>query len=144
MKMLIVHITLCIALIAVVPVQAQEPLAIVVNKNNPVDKITRSELIDLFMGKYVAFPDDSIATPVELTGEHLTKISFYQGLVGMPLSRVNAYWSRLHFTGRKRTAVFKNNETELINYIASNEHAIGYMPKSLVTGKLKVVYILNE
>jgi len=125
-------------------IQAQEPIAVVVNKANPVDQLTRSELIDLFMGKYVAFPDDSKAMPVELKGENDLKVNFYQNLVGMPLSRVNAYWSRLRFTGRKRVAIFQANEADLVDYIIANEQAIGYVPQSLITEDLKVVYILNE
>lgn len=125
-------------------VQAKEPIAVVVNKANPTNELSRSELIDLFMGKYVAFPNDVKAIPVELTSDHKIKIEFYQNLVGMPLSRVNAYWSRLRFTGRKRTAVFRSNENDLIAFIIANEHAIGYVPQSLITEDLKVVYILNE
>lgn len=125
-------------------VYGQEPLAVVVNKDNPVDELSRSELIDLFMGKYVAFPNDTKAIPVELEGEHEVKIKFYQNLVGMPLSRVNAYWSRLRFTGRKRSAVFQLNENDLIAFIIANEQAIGYVPESFITEDLKVVYILNE
>jgi len=137
-------LTIVLLLLPITSVQAVEPLAVVVNKANPVDKMTRSELIDLFMGKYVAFPDDNKALPVELKGEHDIKVHFYQKLVGMPLSRVNAYWSRLRFTGRKRVAILQANEAELIDYIIANEQAIGYVPKSLITEDLKVVYILNE
>jgi ABC-type phosphate transport system substrate-binding protein len=126
------------------PVLAKEPLVVVVNKDNPVEQLSRSELIDLFMGKYVAFPNDIKAIPVELNSDHQIKIEFYQNLVGMPLSRVNAYWSRLRFTGRKRAAVFKSNENDLIAFIAANKQAIGYVPQSLITKDLKVVYILNE
>ncbi|PKI16391.1 hypothetical protein [Colwellia sp. 12G3] len=128
----------------VLSVSAQEPLVVVVNKNNTVEKLSRSELIDLFMGKYVAFPNDVKAIPVELDGDHKIKVDFYQNLVGMPMSRVNAYWSRLRFTGRKRDAVFKQNENDLIDFIIANEQAIGYVPESLITEDLKVVYILNE
>lgn len=137
-------LTVALFILSIASVQAQEPLAVVVNKANPIDKLTRSELIDLFMGKYVAFPDDSKAMPVELKGEHDIKVNFYQNLVGMPLSRVNAYWSRLRFTGRKRVAVFQSNEADLVDYIIANEQAIGYVPQSLITEDLKVVYILNE
>ncbi|WP_057829925.1 hypothetical protein [Colwellia sp. TT2012] len=136
-------IILMLALLSVI-VQAQEPIAVVVNKINPVDELSRSELIDLFMGKYVAFPNDSKAIPVELKGDHAIKVKFYKNLVGMPLSRVNAYWSRLRFTGRKRAAVFQSNEDDLIAFIIANEQAIGYVPQSLITDDLKVVYILNE
>ncbi len=144
MKYLNQIITVLLLGLTISSVKAQEPLAVVVNKDNPIDKITRSELIDLFMGKYVAFPDDRKAIPVELTGEHEIKVKFYQNLVGMPLSRVNAYWSRLRFTGRKRVAVFQSNEVDLIGFISANEQAIGYVPQSLITEDLKVVYILNE
>lgn len=137
-------IAILILLLFAFSVNAQEPLAVVVHKNNPIEQLSRSELIDLFMGKYVAFPNDVKAIPVELNGDHEVKVEFYQNLVGMTLSRVNAYWSRLHFTGRKRAAVFKLSESEIINFIMTNEQAIGYMPKSLITDDLKVVYILNE
>ena len=96
------------------------------------------------MGKYVAFPNDVKAIPVELTGDNKLKVEFYKSLVGMPLSRVNAYWSRLRFTGRKREAIFKPNENDLINFIVTNEQAIGYLQQSLITDDLKVVYTLNE
>ncbi|MFT6249594.1 MAG: ABC-type phosphate transport system substrate-binding protein [Cognaticolwellia sp.] len=128
----------------IVSAQAEESLAVVVNKANPVDELSRSELIDLFMGKYVAFPNDVKAIPVELKGDHKVKADFYRDLVGMHLSRVNAYWSRLRFTGRKRAVVFKSNENDLIAFIIANERAIGYLPRSLITEDLKVVYILNE
>jgi ABC-type phosphate transport system substrate-binding protein len=136
--------TLLLLTLFIFSAHAQESLAVVVNKANPVNELSRSELIDLFMGKYVAFPNDVKAIPVELIGDHETKVDFYQYLVGMPLSRVNAYWSRLRFTGRKRAAVFKSNENDLITFIIANERAIGYVPQSLITEDLKVVYILNE
>lgn len=125
-------------------VNAKEPLVVVVNKSNPIESLSKSELIDLFMGKYVAFPNNSRAIPVELEGDHQQKIDFYKKLVGMPLSSVNAYWSRLRFTGRKRAAIFKENEDELIAFIIANKQAIGYVPHSLINKDLKVIYIFDE
>jgi len=142
MRVFIFSIT--ILLLGSAQAKSADPLVVVVHKDNPVKQLSRSELIDLFMGKYVAFPDDSKAIPVELEGEHEIKIAFYGQLVGMSLSRVNAYWSRLRFTGRKRAAVFQPDEVELVDYIITNKQAIGYIPKSLITKNLKVVYILNE
>jgi ABC-type phosphate transport system substrate-binding protein len=144
MKKINQAIAILLSALFIISVQAAEPIAVVVNKANPISELSRSELIDLFMGKYVAFPNDVKAIPVELNGDHKIKIEFYQNLVGMPLSRVNAYWSRLRFTGRKRSTVLKPNENDLIAFIIANEHAIGYVSHSLITDDLKVVYILNE
>lgn len=138
-------ISLFILLIVLtVSVQAKDTIVVVVNKANPIESLSQSELIDLFMGKYVAFPDDSKARPVELKGNPTVKAEFYRSLVGMPLSSVNAYWSRLHFTGRKRVAIFKENEQGLIAFIVANKQAIGYLPQSHLNENLKVIYILNE
>lgn len=144
--MLRLHQSIMISFFALfaVPASAQEPLAVVVNKSNPIDTLSRSELIDLFMGKYVAFPNNSKAIPVELEGDHVLKVKFYKNLVDMPLSSVNAYWSRLRFTGRKRVAILKDNEKEVIAFIMANEQAIGYVPHSLINKDLKVIYIFNE
>ena len=133
---------LLLALFAV-SIGAQERLVVVVNKDNPVEQFSRSELIDLFMGKYVAFPNDVKAIPVELYGDHNIKVKFYQNLLGMPFARVNAYWSRLRFSGKKREVVFRPNENDLIAFIIANKQAIGYVPQSFITDDLKVVYVVN-
>ncbi|WP_111977813.1 hypothetical protein [Algibacillus agarilyticus] len=123
---------------------ANDQLVVVVNKNNPIEKMNKSEVIDLFMGKYVAFPNGEKATPVEMEGENLTKQAFYEQLVGMSLSRINAYWSRIRFSGRTRSSIQQNNEDDLMVYINNTESAIGYIPRSKVTDDVKVVFELNE
>lgn len=122
----------------------EESVVIVVNKNNPVASLSRSQVIDIFMGKDVSFPDGSIAIPVELEEDNYVKVTFYQQLVAMPLSSVNAYWSRLSVTERKRTTVFQESEQEIIRFILANTQAIAYLPINQVNDNLKVVYTLNE
>ena len=79
---------------------AQEKIVVVTNRNNDVQLIDKKGLIDLFMGKYSAFPNGKEATPIDVESETELKSQFYQSLVGLPLARVNAYWSRLKFSGR--------------------------------------------
>ena len=126
------------------PTSAESDVVVVVNKNAPVEKMSRSEVIDLFMGKFVAFPNGTKAQPVELKFETETKQVFYRQLVGMSMSRVNAYWARLKFTGKLRSALPKSSESEIIQSIESSDIAIGYIPRSKLTSQLKVVYELNE
>lgn len=124
--------------------EASEDVVVVVNKHAPVDEMTRSQVIDLFMGKFVAFPDGTKALPVEVKQETEIKQQFYRQLVGMSMARVNAYWARLRFTGKSRTTVPKMSESELIEYIELSDVAIGYIPREKVTPQLKVVFELNE
>jgi ABC-type phosphate transport system substrate-binding protein len=126
------------------PAIAAEQLVVVVHKNNPTEQMARSEIIDLFMGKYIAFPNGTQAQPVELDDEQAIKKQFYAQLVGMSLARINAYWSRIRFTGRTRTAIEQKNIENVIKFISQGETAIGYIPRSMLNDNLKVVFSLNE
>ncbi len=135
-------ILLCIGLST--NASTHDPIVVVVNHNNPVNTMTQSEVIDLFMGKYVAFPNGKKAIPVELDGEQVTKQVFYKSLVGMSLARINAYWSRIHYTGRTRSAIQQPNEEKVIQFLNNTDLAIGYIPFSKINNNLKVVFKLNE
>lgn len=118
-------------------------ILIVVNQENTTDSMTRSEVIDIFMGRYNAFPSGEAAVPVELKGDNEVKAIFYEQLVGMSLSRINSYWSRLRFSGRKRGSVQFQSKNELVNYVTSDSSAISYiMPAELRDG-MKVVYVIE-
>ncbi|WP_130254757.1 hypothetical protein [Pseudoalteromonas phenolica] len=102
-------------------------ISVIVHADNTTDTLTKKQLIDLYMGRYVAFPDNQSAQPVDtLTPEGL-KNQFYKRLVNMPLSRVNAYWSRVKFTGRATPPSTQDSEQVLLNFIANNPNAIGYV-----------------
>lgn len=125
-------------------VDAFEKIVVVVKADNPVESMTRSEVIDLFMGKYVAFPNGEKAIAADLDGEQATKEVFYRQLVGRSLASVNSYWSRIRFAGRQRASIQHSSEQDVIDFIENNDLAIGYVPLSMVSNNLKVVYELDE
>jgi len=122
----------------------EQDLVVVVNINNPTSKMTKSQVIDLFMGRYIAFPDGEKATPIDLIDDNDIKILFYQNMLGMSLARVNAYWSRVKFTGRVKPSFKVPSEASLIAHMESSPLSIGYMKRTNLTKHLKVVYALNE
>ncbi|WP_440876538.1 hypothetical protein [Thalassotalea sp. PLHSN55] len=124
--------------------QSEDPIVIVVNANNPTKLMNRSEVIDIFMGKYVAFPNGEKAVAIDLDSEQETKRRFYQLLVGRSLPSINAYWSRIRFSGRMRASLQQANEASVISSIEENVTAIGYIPKSMLNKNLKIVYELHE
>ena len=144
MKALILILTLLNTILYSTVSYAAESLVVVVNKNNPINEMNRSEVIDLFLGKYVAFPDGSKATPIELSGDNEIKKDFYQQLVGMSLSRINAYWARIRFSGRQRNAIEQDSEHEVLTLLNNDISTISYIRRSLVTENVKVVFELHE
>ena len=77
-----------------------EAIVVVTSQKNEVQSLDKKGLIDIFMGKYSAFPNGEQATPIDVELDANLKAQFYEALVGLPLARVNAYWSRLKFSGR--------------------------------------------
>jgi len=106
---------------------AAQPIAIIINANNKTEALTKKQLIDLYMGRYVAFPGNQSAQPLDTSTPEGLKKLFYKRLVNMPLSKVNAYWSRVRFTGRAIPPSKQNSEQVVLNYVAQNPDAIGYV-----------------
>ncbi|GHG04810.1 hypothetical protein [Thalassotalea marina] len=122
----------------------QEDMVVVMSKGTPIQTLSKSEVIDIFMGKYTAFPNGELAIAVELSGEPEIRQLFYKKLINRSLASVNAYWARLKFSGRKRSVVDQDSVGEVIAYLEKNPLAIGYIPISSLNDSLKVVYRLNE
>ena len=120
--------------------QSQEKIVVVTNPNNDVQVLDKKGLIDLFMGKYSAFPNGKQATPIDIERDDELKGQFYKSLVGLPLARVNAYWSRLKFSGRVKPPAIEQTNDDVMQRLEEDESALAYVYESYVTDKMKVVY----
>ncbi len=118
----------------------KQEIVVITNANNPVEKLEKRQIIDLFMGKYIAFSDGRAAAPMDLDEESEIKSKFYKKLVGMPLARVNAYWSRIKFTGRATPPIAVNSIEEIDKMLSEQGNVVAYIYASQVTDKMKVVY----
>ena len=120
--------------------QSQEKIVVVTNLNNDVQVLDKKEIIDLFMGKYSAFPNGRQATPIDIELNDELKGQFYKSLVGLPLARVNAYWSRLKFSGRVKPPAIEQTMEDVKQRLEDDESALAYVYEAYVTDKMKVVY----
>ncbi|NVJ61476.1 MAG: hypothetical protein HWE27_13855 [Gammaproteobacteria bacterium] len=119
-----------------------DDLVVVVNEANTTIAMSKAQVIDLFMGRYVAFPNGDKAAPVDSNDEF--RALFYQQLIGMSLARVNAYWSRIKFTGRVRPPLMKSTTEDVVDFIEATSNSIGYLPASEVTDGMRVIYRLQN
>jgi hypothetical protein len=117
-----------------------EKIVVVTNQKNEVEVLDKKGLINLFMGKYSAFPNGKQATPIDIEVEAKLKAEFYQALVGLPPARVNAYWSRLKFSGRVKPPEIELTIDDVKQRLEEDESALAYVYESYVTDKMKVVY----
>lgn len=129
-------------------IAAAKSIAVIVHAENPTDTLSKKQLIDLYMGRYVAFTDNQTARPFDTVMPENLRTLFYKRLVNMSLSRVNAYWSRVRFTGRATPPEIQQNEQAVLESVANNPSAIGYVFSESLTQQnkqgIKVIMELYE
>ncbi len=122
-------------------VWGEEAIAVIVHKNNQANSLSNRQLIDLYMGKLVAFPDGQPALPLDQPEDSALREEFYELLTGRSINQINAYWSRLRFSGLGAPPE-QQDSTEVLKRVAEIDNAIGYVKLSDVTDKVKVIYTL--
>lgn len=121
-----------------------ETIAVVVNKANPIIHVSQRALIDLYMGKYQAFDTGSPAQPIDIESGEQLKEDFYKRLTGRTMSQINAYRSRIKFSGKASSPITMPNSNAIIMAVENDPIAIGYIWASDVTDQVKVVYTLDK
>ena len=116
---------------------------VVVNKSNAINTLSKREIIDIYMGRYLTFPDGETSKPLDLPAQSALKNDFYLKLVNKDEQKINAYWARLLFSGRAKPPTPSASVEDAINKIAASQFAIGYIPLSQVTDAVKVVYTFD-
>lgn len=133
----------CIA--AALPlVAAADDLVVVANPSSGVEKLTRDEVINIFLGRNRQLPSGIAAMPLDLSASSPEKAQFYRKLVGKELAEINAYWARLVFSGRTQPPHQMQNAEEMMSQVNANRGAVGYVEKPDAGTRAKIVFELGR
>lgn len=121
-----------------------QEIVVVVNKSNSINELSKSEVIDIYMGRYMTFPNGKKAKPFDLPTESQLKKDFYLELLNQNERKINAYWARVLFSGRAKPPESVESINEVLSHLQNSEFGIAYIPESEMTEDVKVVYRLNE
>lgn len=127
-----------------IPAMAADDIVVIVNHDISVNKLSREEVIDIFLGRNRHLSSGVTALPKDLPGTSLEREQFYSRLTGKNLNEINAYWARLTFSGRAVPPAIVNSQEEVIQMVTDNRSAIGYLARSKVTPAVKIVFELNS
>jgi ABC-type phosphate transport system substrate-binding protein len=120
-----------------------EPV-VIVNLQSGVERLTRDEVTNLFMGRQKRLPSGIVALPVEQAQPAGTRARFYQLLVRKDLPDINAYWARLFFSGQAQPPRQAHSAAEVLELVAGNRGAIGVVDGALVDRRVRVVLDLGK
>jgi hypothetical protein len=112
----------------------------VVSSKSAVTTLSKSQVVDIFLGKTTRFPDGSQALPLDQSEGTIVRDEFYIKLVGKSAAQMKAYWSKIIFTGRGQPPKDVPNDAEVKKRLVENPTAIGYMDANMVDASLRVVF----
>lgn len=115
-------------------------VVVIANPRSGIDKLSRDEVINIFLGRFRQLPSGLSAQPVDLPATEPEKATFYLRLVNKDLAEINAYWSRLVFSGRTKPPMQAKSTDDLLEFIAKTPGAIGYIERSKVDDRVKLVF----
>jgi ABC-type phosphate transport system substrate-binding protein len=117
-----------------------DSVVVIVNPANVVKRLERHQVVDIYMGRLLTFPDGSSALPMDQLPESDERSEFYHKLVNKSVAQVNAYWARVLFTGRASPPRVIPDSSAVLRTVGNNDHAIGYIAENQVDDTVKVVF----
>lgn len=115
-------------------------MVLAVHQDNDVSQLEKKDVIDIYMGRFSTFPNGKSVRPIDFPVNSIERSTFYQVLVGKTERKIDAYWSRLLFSGRATPPVEADSKEEVIELLS--ESTIIYLHKGDVTEEMKIVYQL--
>lgn len=119
---------------------ALNDLVLIANADSGIEHLTKREVINIYLGRYRRLDTGSTAEPIDLSSKTDTKALFYRLLVDKNLAEINAYWSRLVFSGKTRPPQQVDNVDKVLEMVGHNRNALGYIDRASVNSKVIIVF----
>ncbi|HEX5310761.1 phosphate ABC transporter substrate-binding protein [Aquabacterium sp.] len=129
------------ALIGGPQTEARAEVVVIVSARSPVNTLSRQQVSNIFLGRAHTFPDGSPAIPVDLQNGTDLRDEFSEKVHGIASSQLNAYWSRMVFTGKGNPPREAIPPEIAVKLTAANPRLISYVDRSWVDGSVKVILV---
>ncbi len=130
--------TLFIALLSIGVQVAAEPV-VVVNARSSIPRLSKDEVINIFLGRYRGLPTGGVAIPIDQPESGSLRAEFYRRLVNKELNEINAYWSRLIFSGKTSPPKQAASTAEVLLMLSASSGGITYIERSQVDSRFRIV-----
>jgi hypothetical protein len=118
---------------------ASAEVVVIVNASSSINSATAEEIQQVFLGKRNEIGGVSV-TPVDQSEGNDARDVFYEKIVDKTPSQLNAYWSRLIFTGKGKPPKQYFDDAEVLETILEEEDSVGYIDSSSVSEGIKVIF----
>jgi len=113
-------------------------IVVVVHPSNSAE-LDAKQVQRIFLGKEKKFSDGKEALPINSASSYPSRELFDSTVLNRSSSQVSAYWSKLVFTGKGIPPKEVNNDAAVIEIVANNPNAVGYVDSGSVTADVKAI-----
>ena len=115
-------------------------IVVIAHPESGVDKLSKGEVIDIFLGRYRKLPGGRMAVPIDIGESSSERTAFYQALVKKSAAEMSAYWARLVFSGQTPPPFQVSDAKSAIELVQSSPNALAYVDRGAVTTGVKIVF----
>jgi ABC-type phosphate transport system substrate-binding protein len=123
--------------------QALGEVVVVVDAQAGVERLTPDEVVNIFLGRYRMLPGGREAHPIDQPADSRLRAEFYRLLVGKDLAEINAYWARLHFSGKTAPPLQAASSVAVIAHVLGKPGGVGYIDREQADSRVRIVLTLS-
>lgn len=121
---------------------ANAEIAVIAHPDNKFGSVNVETLAEVYLGKINRLENGVQIVPIDQRDGTDIKVEFYQKVANKTASQLNAYWSRLIFTGKAQPPKALRSDDEIIELISENPSLVGYIDVGSVDESVKVILTL--
>ena len=111
---------------------------LIVSKKSGIGSLSTQQVKEIFLQKRHSIGSERVI-PLNLLGQHESRILFESNVLGMDRDRLNNYWVKQHYEGVSPPLTQGSFES-IKAFVQSVDGSIGCVPMSMVDSSVKAVY----
>lgn len=115
--------------------------SIIVHPSNSVGAMKTAEVSRLFLRQSTRWESGQRALPVNLVAQSPLRQRFTREINQKSLAAEKAYWQRQIFSGRAVPPLEVASEDDVLDYVAKNPGAVGYVSRGRITEQVRELQI---
>ena len=136
----IIYALLLVASASIFAVQSQAQVVVIANPSVKAIEVSKNDLKDVFTGAATSLKDGSRVVPVLLKAGTAHE-EFLQAYIGKNDTAYRAGWRSLVFSGQASMPKSMDSDSAMVEYVAHNAGAIGYIGKASAHEGVKVLAV---
>jgi ABC-type phosphate transport system substrate-binding protein len=121
--------------------EAPASVRVIVNPANHETSLSREQVSRLFLRKQTTWPSGGQVEPIDQRAANGARDKFVQWAHHRSASAFSVYWQQQVFSGRGSPPPEKAGDAEVIEYVAQNPGAVGYVSMGAKLANVKVLAV---